>query len=209
MTALLLSFLFLYIDDRSINDIGAGDLATASLKTRFTSLFANKLGAIYNDLTNSFSPPFAMKILPFYLTPDELQCNSFLDQNFNTWSFNILEDFNISSDAVQYYNLLWYKYIKGDNNLVFFKDTPFKENISVPPCKDDKIIKTYKLERLCKLKKSFSDKPLALLGLLKYNLQSPIFLEQELEYNQLFENKNATLSKFGYSAMENEQDEVF
>ena len=205
MTALLLSFLFLYIDDRSINDIGAGDLATASLKTRFTSLFANKLGAIYNDLTNSFSPPFAMKILPFYLTPDELQCNSFLDQNFNTWSFNILEDFNISSDAVQYYNLLWYKYIKGDNNLVFYKDTPFKENISVPPCKDDKIIKTYKLERLCKLKKSFSDKPLALLGLLKYNLQSPIFLEQELEYNQLFENKNATLSKFGYSAMENEK----
>ena len=191
--------MFLFIDGSSKSDIGAGDLATSSLNMNLNDYNVNKLGAIYTDLTNSSSSPYALKILPFYATPDKGQRNQFFIGDFK--SFKLLEDFNISSDSVQNYTWLWYQYLKGDINLIdTSKDSILRENLLCPPCNDDKIIQAYNLKRLCNFMKNFSDNPLALLGMLKYSLQSPVFLEGELEYNSLFVTKNASLSKFGYSA---------
>ena len=189
--------MFLFIDRRS--HFGAGDLATSSLNIKLNDYNINKLGAIYNDLTNSSLPPFALKILPFYASPDKLKRKSFFSREYK--SFKLLEDFNISSASVQNYTWLWYQYLKGDNNHIDnSKDSFFEENLLGPPCNNDEIIQAYKLKRLCNLMKNFSDNPLALLGMLKYSLQSPVFLEGELENNLLFVTKNASLSKFGYSA---------
>ena len=48
------------------------------------------------------------------------------------------------------------------------------------------LIEIFKLENLCNFNKENSIKPWPLLGMLKYSLQSPIFIEQESEYQQIF-----------------------
>ena len=62
------------------------------------------------------------------------------------------------------------------------------------------IIKTFKLENVCKFTRDISSKPLSLLGMLKYNKQSPVFVENKNEYNFIFASKNHSLKKFGYSS---------
>ena len=73
-------------------------------------------------------------------------------------------------------------------------------DISSPPCMDDNIIKSFKLENVCNFNKNISDSPLPLLGMLKYNKQSPVFLENDNEYDFIFASKNSSLEKFGYSS---------
>ena len=73
-------------------------------------------------------------------------------------------------------------------------------DILSPPCMDDEIILTFKLESVCNFNKNISDNPLALLGMLKYNKQSPVFLENNNEYDFIFASKNHSLEKFGYSS---------
>ena len=67
-----------------------------------------------------------------------------------------------------------------------------------PPCEDMSLIEIFKLENLCNFNKENSIKPWPLLGMLKYSLQSPIFIEQEGEYQQIFARKNESFRKFGY-----------
>ena len=74
--------------------------------------------------------------------------------------------------------------------------------IKGPPCGDDKIIKTFKLENVCHFNINMSVKPLPLLMMLKYNVQSPVFEEEDHEYNSIFANKNHHLKKFGYTGEE-------
>ncbi len=73
-------------------------------------------------------------------------------------------------------------------------------DILSPPCMDEKIIKTFKLENVCKFLKNISTKPLPLLGILKYSKQSPVFVENDNEFDFLFDGKNHSLKKFGYSS---------
>ena len=72
--------------------------------------------------------------------------------------------------------------------------------INGPPCEDDNLIKTFSLKNVCTFNKNISMKPLPLLLMLKYNVQSPVYLENDHEYNFLFATKNHSLNKFGYSS---------
>ena len=53
---------------------------------------------------------------------------------------------------------------------------------------------------MCKFTRDISSKPLSLLGMLKYNKQSPVFVEDNKEYDFLFAGKTQSLRKFGYSS---------
>ena len=67
-----------------------------------------------------------------------------------------------------------------------------------PPCSDEEIIGTFKIATICNFLKTVTKNPLPLLGMLKYNLQSPVFVEEDNEYNSIFAKKNDSLRKFGY-----------
>ena len=241
MQAMILSYLFLFIDTKVNHNFGAGDLVTAELLTALNDANKGKVYGeihklitdIYNDLTNGTLPAFASKIQFFYSRPKEQESESFF-KNVNKWKTNKMEDFknNLHPISLKNYQFLWYKYIKGESRVIvicksiaedsckspdryrvantasdlgFFhsimknktKGILLEGDIFSPPCMDDIIIKTFKLENVCKFTKDISAKPLTLLGMLKYNKQSPVFVEQDNEYNFIFASKNHSLKKFG------------
>ena len=187
MKSLLLSFLFIFIDE-SNTDFGAGDLAISSLNTGFmtnldSSMANHKLFTdIYNDLTNGNLPKFALKIVPFYSTPTKRRSNNFFNyveaDLYN--SISILKRSDLSSESIRNYHYLWYKYLNGetkvfiscyftekgnctkfnefvldmkadrsrDNLMAMLKNESlgivFKGDIFGPPCRDEKLIKTFR-----------------------------------------------------------------
>ena len=60
----------------------------------------------------------------------------------------------------------------------------------------------FRLENICNFNKNISGKPLPLLLMLKYNVQSPIFIEDDHEYDTIFASINKSLKQFGYSSEE-------
>ena len=58
----------------------------------------------------------------------------------------------------------------------------FEGKIQGPPCVGENLIEVFGLKKLCNFTKAISKDPLLLLWMLKYNKQSPIFLEKEDEY---------------------------
>ena len=84
--------------------------------------------------------------------------------------------------------------IKKDNS----KGILLEGDIFGPPCGDDKLVKTFKLENLCDFMKAISKKPLPILSMLKYSKQSPVYVETKEEYSSTFGRMNETLRNFGY-----------
>ena len=240
---MILSFLFLFINNKVNDNFGAGDLVT-SLPTELDDRGKGEdydeihklITDIYNDLTNGTLPAFALKTPFFYSRPRKQLSYQFFN-HVTDWkkpSIDDLKDY-LSPGSVHFYHFLWYKYIKGERKVLFFcaitkvnscedpkkytipisehskdfletimknktKGIILEGDISSPPCKDAKIIKTFKLENICNFNKNISNNPLPLLGMLKYNKQSPVFLENNNEYDFLFAGKNHSLKKFGYSS---------
>ena len=69
MKALLLSYLYLYIDKEN-SEVGAGDLATSSLNNGFSELTHNIMSAILNELTKGSLPGHVLDIPPLFVFPN-------------------------------------------------------------------------------------------------------------------------------------------
>ena len=86
--------------------------------------------------------------------------------------------------------------------MIIKKDNPkgiiLEGEIFGPPCGDDKLVKTFKLENLCDFMKAISKKPLPILSMLKYSKQSPVYIETKEEYSSTFGRINESLRNFGY-----------
>ena len=237
MSALLLSFLYLFMDPRK-TDLGAGDLAVDFGNTGLSTpnsvdyTVTHKLHTdIYNELTNASLPAFSFKIPDFYLRPNS--GNIYILGVDYRLTLNLLSDFkNLLPESIRNYHYLWHTYIKGESKVQIFcqfktrsckdyddffiptnegtKNTvmTIKKNNSKgillegevfgPPCRDDKLIKTFKLKNLCDFMKAISKKPLPILSMLKYSKQSPVYVETKEEYSSIFGRINESLRNFGY-----------
>ena len=112
MSALLLSFLYLFMDSRK-TDLGAGDLAADYGNTGMSTpnsvdySVAHKLHTdIYNDLTNASLPAFSLKIPDFYFRPNSR--NNFILGFDYLFTINLLSDFkNLLTESIRNYHYLW------------------------------------------------------------------------------------------------------
>ena len=71
------------------------------------------------------------------------------------------------------------------------------------PCLDSKIIRTFKIKDICDMLKLMSLNSNQFLKMMKYVIQSPVFIEEEEEYLSIFKNANSTLSERGFFFKEN------
>ena len=204
MSALLLSFLYLFMDSIK-TDLGAGDLAVefgnTGLSKSVDYAVTHKLHTdIYNDLTNASLPAFSLKIPDFYFTPNSKNIYILKGVDYQ-FTLNLLSDFkNLLPESIRNYHYLWHIYIKGESKVqIFCQFTKIKgckdykdfiiptseisktslmaikknnsrgilleEEVFGPPCGDDKLVKTFKLENLCDFMKAISKKPLTILSI--------------------------------------------
>ena len=73
--------------------------------------------------------------------------------------------------------------------------------VTAPPCSDPETVKQFKIEPICDLIKTVSRQKEAFLKLMKFTKQSPVFMEEDDEYNSVF--SNMVSAKFGYSLKKN------
>ena len=71
------------------------------------------------------------------------------------------------------------------------------------PCLDQKIIDTFKIKEICQFVKSISENSNQFLKMMKYIIQSPVFIEEDEEYLSIFKHANSTLQEKGYFLKEN------
>ena len=71
------------------------------------------------------------------------------------------------------------------------------------PCLNKKIIDTFKIKEICQFVKSISENSNQFLKMMKYVIQSPVFIEEDEEYLSIFKHANSTLQEKGYFLKEN------
>ena len=71
------------------------------------------------------------------------------------------------------------------------------------PCLDTTIISTFKIKEICEMLKLMSENSNQFLKMMKYVIQSPVYIEEEEEYLSIFKHANLTLSERGFFFKEN------
>ena len=72
-----------------------------------------------------------------------------------------------------------------------------------PPCSNDYIVRKFKIDKICNLQDEMAKNKRAFAILMKYTKQSPVYMEDEKEYNQVFSGANRTLASYGYTFKKN------
>ena len=125
MKALLLSYLYLYIDKEN-SEVGAGDLATSSLNNGFSELTHNIMSAILNELTKGSLPGHVLDIPPLFVFPNTQNYKNDLVNNEDIKSLNIIRFVRnmvpgMPTEALRNYIFLWRSFIKyGNDNVTIY-----------------------------------------------------------------------------------------
>ena len=116
--------------------------------------------------------------------------------------------YTISKDNCSDYSGSGYKFAFTETEFSRYvnpiKNNPLKgkvieEEISEPPCANKDIIKKFKISNICNFIQKINEYKEAFLLLMKFTKQTPVYLEEEDEYNTIFQNANLTLQSFGYT----------
>ena len=253
MQALILSYLYLYIDSNpQTTEVGAGDLATSNL---FTGLSDGKkrnisfnsthalISSLYNEMVKGSLPGFILKMSNFFIKHDrgKIILPSFhkADRTALVMRKTLNDLISVSTESIINYHYLWFCYINGRNSIsVFCSDceesvsAEGSANYKIPvhreqfhlverlrnntangsllegdlnghPCLNTKIINTFKIQEICFLIKSISENSNPFLKMMKYVIQSPVYIEDDDEYLSIFRHANVTFSEKGYFLKEN------
>ena len=73
------------------------------------------------------------------------------------------------------------------------------------PCSDNKTVDHFRIRAMCKFLPIFPKNLDPFLKLMKYSIQSPVFLETEEEHLATFENANETFVRYGFTLRKNMQ----
>ena len=134
MQALILSYLYLYIDSNpQTTEVGAGDLATSNL---FTGLSDGKkriisfnsthtlLSNLYNEIVKGSLPGFVFNMPNFFVKHDKgrIILPSFhkADRTALVMRKTLNDLISVSTESIINYHYLWYCYINGRNSISVF-----------------------------------------------------------------------------------------
>lgn len=255
MEALLLSYLYLYIDDSDIGtEFGAGDLATSNLATGLApySAFYNSthklLAELYNAMVNGSLPGSTLNLPEFFIFPQE----NIVSPNFQKADIDAMRYYKtlnriipMTSQSIINYHYLWYSYLNGRSSVSVYctdalldcdnydsikngkmvinyklpalkrqfleveklrnntiKGVLLEGELSGHPCLDSKIINTFKIKEICGVVNSMSENSYQFLQMMKYVIQSPVYIEEDEEYS-IFKHANSTVTVNGYFFKQN------
>ena len=130
MKAILLSFLFLYVDEKN-TEVGAGDLAASSvtnaLNKKTYSQYEpthNMLSTIFNDLTTKGSLPGRVLDIPSYfvIPKDDNDVNTLINHKAPFESIGKVQHMapELPIESIRNYVLLWHAYISGIQNVTIY-----------------------------------------------------------------------------------------
>ena len=71
----------------------------------------------------------------------------------------------------------------------------FEGYLNGHPCLNTKIIDTFQIKKICQLIKSISKNSDNFLKMMKYVIQSPVYIEEDKEYLSIFKHANVTLTE--------------
>ena len=255
MEALLLSYLYLYVDSNpKATEFGAGDLATSIQQTGLSDrsvYFSSShelLAKLYNGMVNGSLPGFALNLPNLFFCPSGKHV-SLEDGEIFSINKTLNNIIPFKSKSVLNYHYLWYSYLNGTNTVSVFCFAPLdctkyvkivgkkrkitinyklptlnyhfleveklrnNTNISIGallegelnehPCLNSKIINTFKIKEICDMLKLMSENSNQFLKMMKYVIQSPVYVEEEDEYLSTFKHANLTLSERGFFFKQN------
>ena len=73
------------------------------------------------------------------------------------------------------------------------------------PCRDNKTVDHFRIREMCNFLTLFPRNLIPFLKLMKYSIQSPVFLETQEEHLATFENANETYVRYGFMARKNKK----
>ena len=225
IAALVLSFLYIFIDFSSVVSLGPGDLAAQDhflvrdvLHTELTNMFNDLSGANLPSSVLQFPEWFVMpgqrilniieqssvlsSALPASISKLEVQRYQEFWKEYNNYKTKITYLCSKESCAEEDYHLVQ---TKGTEDQVesLLKDETKKNRVRQAeifsaPCQDVSLVKQFKFESVCDFLKNISSYKTALLTLLKFSKQSPVFQVSEKEENETFGNLASVSSQYGY-----------
>ena len=191
MEALLLSYLYLYIDNSDIaTEFGAGDLATSNLATGLApfSAFYNStqklLAELYNDMVNGTLPGKTLNLPKFFIFPRE----NIVSPNFQEADIDAMRYYKtlnkiipITSQSIINYHYLWYSYLNGRSSVSVYCTDALLDCDNYVSKNKGKIVMNYKLPAL---KRQFLE-----VEKLRNNTIKGVLIEGELKGHPCLDSK--------------------
>ena len=137
MSALLLSYMYLFIDEKSAH-VGAGDLATGPYVTGISyrprgTLLTN----MFNNMVNGTLPPSILEYPQFFILPRNV-LKSMSRRGEMRLNKNKINSINIPDESIRNYHYLWLAYNNKMGNLTIFCSEERNINCSNPKSQIDK-----------------------------------------------------------------------
>ena len=215
--ALILSFLYVFIDVANVRYLGPGDIAAEEYFNRDD--LHSEMTSLFNELTNAsypssiflfpewFSRPRQTALIGNPLPPPISYSELKTYQTF--WS-----EFNKNQEKISFICTLTTCTDEQDFHLVqsevhqdmvetFLKDDARKDQVRqaelfLPPCHDMSLAQQFKFSSICEFLRNISSNKAALLKLMKFSKQSPVFNVSEEEENDIFADLEKVSSQYGY-----------
>ena len=136
----------------------------------------------------------------FCIWDDKTDCNNYIKKQKNDVEIN----YKIPSKESQFFMVERLRNETGNNLGILVEG-----DLNGPPCLDAKIIDKFKIQEICKMLNLISKNSNGFLKMMKYSIQSPVYIEGDEEYLSMFQDANTTISKKGYIFKENKVSTSF
>ena len=216
--ALLVSFLYVFVDGANVRSLGPGDIAAEDYFNR-DDLHA-EMTSLFNALTNASCPssvflfpewfrlPRQTEVigkdpLPSSVSTTELKTYQTFWKEFNKYEEKIAFICTMTDCNEQENFVLVKSEVHQDMMATFLKDEAKKDKVRqadliLPPCHDMSLAEQFKFNSICDFLRNISSDKAPLLKLMKFSKQSPVFNVSEHEENDIFADLESVSSQYGY-----------